>query len=99
MKPVNCNPKIKEIIFLKKFSSLLSTETKNDISRVNRGIVKIKKILTIIFQTKYIQNLKPQIKKLGVKVLNELLWLLYKTINNNFKLQVIILIIIFLLYQ
>ena len=44
-------------------------------------------------------NAKPQIKKLGVKVLNELLWLKDKTINNNFKLQVIILIIIFLLYK
>ena len=99
MKPVNCIPKIKEIIFLKKSSSLLSTETKNDISRVNMGIIKVKKILTIIFQIKYIQNKKPQIKKFGVKVLNELLWLKHKTINNNFKLQVIILIIIFLLIQ
>ena len=43
MKPVNCNPKIKEIIFLKKSSSLLSIETKNDINKVNSGVVKIKK--------------------------------------------------------
>ena len=40
MKPINCNPKIKEITFIKKSSSLLSAEIKNDIIKVNRGMLK-----------------------------------------------------------
>ena len=47
MKPINCNPKIKEITFIKKLNSLLSVDIRNDIIRVNRGIVKIKKNLII----------------------------------------------------
>ena len=51
MKPINCNPKIKEINFTKNSSSLLSIETINDINKVISGIAKIKKNLTIIFET------------------------------------------------
>ena len=47
MKPINCNPKIKEITFIKKLNSLLSADIKNDNIKVDRGILKIKKNLII----------------------------------------------------
>ena len=48
MKPINCNPKIKEITFIKKSSSLLSAEIKNDNVKPKSGMPKIKKNLIII---------------------------------------------------
>ena len=67
MKPINCNPKIKEINFTKNSSSLLSIETKNDTNKVISGIAKIKKYLTIIFSNKYIQIKNPKLKNLGLE--------------------------------
>ena len=45
MKPVNCNPKIKLITFIKKTSSLLSVEIINDNVEAKAGMPKIKKNL------------------------------------------------------
>jgi hypothetical protein len=60
MKPVNCNPKIKEITFIKKSSSLFLVEIKKDNINVKNGMPKIKKSLIINLRSKYkqIKNLK-----------------------------------------
>ena len=55
MKPINCNPKIKEITFIKKSSSLLSAEIKNDNIKLKSGMPKIKKNLIINLRSKYKQ--------------------------------------------
>ena len=63
MKPINCNPKIKEITFKKRSSSLLSFEIINDNIKAKAGIPKIKKNLIINLRSKYKQIKKPQIQK------------------------------------
>ena len=63
MKPVNCNPKIKLITFIKKTSSLLSVEIINDNVEAKAGMPKIKKNLITNLRSKYKQIKKPQIQK------------------------------------
>ena len=63
MKPVNCNPKIKLITFIKKTSSLLSVEIINDNVEAKAGMPKIKKNLNMNLRSKYKQIKKPQMQK------------------------------------
>ena len=63
MKPVNCNPKIKVITFIKKTSSLLSVEIMNDNDEVKAGMPKIKKNLIMNLRSKYKQIKKPQMQE------------------------------------
>ena len=60
MKPINCNPKIKEITFIKKKSSLLSVEIMKDNVEAKDGMPKIKKNLIMNLRSKYKQIKKPQ---------------------------------------
>ena len=53
MKTINCNPKIKEITFRKKSSSLLSVVIINDNIKDKAGMPKIKKNLIINLRSKY----------------------------------------------
>ena len=63
MKPINCNPKIKEITFRKKSSSLLSVEIINDNIEAKAGMPKIKKNLIMNLRSKYRQIKKPQMQE------------------------------------
>ena len=63
MKTINCNPKIKEITFRKKSSSLLSVEIMNDNDEAKAGMPKIKKNLIMNLRSKYKQIKKPQIQE------------------------------------
>ena len=63
MKPINCNPKIKEITFIKKKSSLLSVEIMKDNVEAKAGMPKIKKNLIMNLRSKYKQIKKPQMQE------------------------------------
>ena len=63
MKPVNCNPKIKEITFIKKKSSLISVEIMSDNVEAKAGMPKIKKNLIMNLRSKYKQIKKPQMQE------------------------------------